>query len=114
MQQLLQPLPVLLARHQIGRAFHDHNLRRVLSREYPLLIKLLHGTHQAVVFAAFPLQPPRNFRPHIFQCPPAKILVDKSCRSVQVSLWQIEPQYPIAHYARFCDHNRQHLLVAQP
>src|SRR5277367_476323 len=114
LEQFLQALAVLLAGHQVGRAFHKDKLGTVIRHQRTLLVELLDGLHQLVVFAALLLNAACQLQAQRFHGPAAEILIDITGRRVQVGLRHFHPQQPVAYDTRLGHHYGQNFLVGQP
>src|SRR5581483_803767 len=115
LQQLLQPLAVLLSADQIGRAFQVHCLERFIGSQCALAVELLDRAHQTVVLAALTLNALGQLRSQRLHRPSAEILVDIAGGRLQFNVRErrLHAQHAIPHHARTRHHHRQHLLITQ-
>src|SRR5581483_1731765 len=115
LQQLLQPLAVLLSADQIGRAFQVHRLARFIGSQCAFAVELLDRAHQTVVLAALTLDAFGQLRPQRLHRPSAEILVDIAGGRLQFNVRErrLHAQHAIPHHARTRHYHRQHLLITQ-
>ena len=85
-----------------------------------LLPKLLHGREQPLILVPLPVQHPPNLRPHPLDAPPAKLLIQKVRRRLQLPWRQIavdgliQHQHPVPYLpAALRHHNGQHRHFAR-
>src|SRR5450756_2607462 len=119
-----QSLPVLrtphLAPHQPRHPLHVHHAASRITLRDRLHPELLHRIQHSLILAALPFNHPRDFSPNPLHAPPAKVLVNKPRRRLQLRHRKIlvanpvQRQHTIPHESAPRHDHRQNPPSRQP